>query len=227
MSPAQNSAGQIIWHYPYLPGTETQWTGWNYFGAPSRGIGPRFANLLLPEQFGTYLVDATVRPRVNALTFDFDRDPATLIRARGIYDATSTDLRVFKQRGGKIVMWHGWADGAISAASSIGYYEAVRAVMGGRADTEDFFRLFLVPGVHHGGGGPGLAEFDTLTALERWVEKGEPPMEVIASRSLNGVRERARPVYPYPVLARYTGRGDPKQPASFERFDRDISRGAR
>jgi feruloyl esterase len=224
MLPAQNSAGQVIWRYPYLPGTETQWAGWNYFGAPSRGIVPRLANVLLPEQFGTFLVDATVRPRVSALTFDFDRDPPTLSRARGIYDATSADIRVFKQRGGKIVMWHGWADGAVSAASSIGYYEAVRAVMGGRADTENFFRLFLVPGVHHGGGGPGFAEFDTLTALERWVENGEPPMEVIASRSLNGVRERSRPVYPYPVLARYTGHGDPKQAASFERFDPDISR---
>jgi feruloyl esterase len=117
------------------------------------------------------------------------------------------------------VLWHGWADGAISAASSIGYYEAVRAVMGGRAQTEAFFRLFLVPGVHHGGGGPGLTEFDTLTVLERWVEQREPPMKVIASRSLNGVVERSRPVYPYPVLARYRGQGDPKQAASFEALD--------
>jgi len=219
MSPARNSAGRIIWRYPYLPGTETQWVGWNYFGAPSRGIVPRVANLLLPKQFGTYLVDATVRPRVNALTFDFDRDPPTLTRARRIYDATSADLRAFEQRGGKIVLWHGWADGAMSAASSIGYYESVRAVMGGRAQTDAFFRLFLVPGVHHGGGGPGLTEFDTLTALERWVEHGEPPTKLTSSRSLNGVAERSRPVYPYPVLAHYTGHGDPKQAASFEPMD--------
>jgi len=216
MSPAKNSAGEVIWRYPYLPGTETQWVGWNYFGAPSRGIVPRLANVLLPAQFGTYLIDATIRPRVSALTFDFDRDPPTLARARGIYDATSANLRAFKRHGGKIVLWHGWADGAISAASSIGYYEAVRGAMGGRAQTEDFFRLFLVPGVHHGGGGPGLTEFDTLTALERWVEDGEPPIKVIASRSLNGVVERSRPAYPYPVLARYTGHGDPKQAVSFE-----------
>ena len=221
MSPARNSAGQIIWAYPYLPGTETQWVGWNYFGAPSRGIVPRLANLVLPEQFGTYLVGATVRPRTNALTFDFDRDPPTLVRSRRVYDATSPDLRAFRRHGGKIVLWHGWADAAISATSSIGYYEAVRAVMGGRAQTEAFFRLFLVPGVHHGGGGPGLTEFDTLTALERWVEDGEPPIKLIAARSENGVVERSRPVYPYPVLARYTGHGDPKHEASFEPFDRD------
>ena len=219
MAPARNSAGEIIWSYPYLPGTETQWVGWNYFGAPSQGIVPRLANRVLPEQFGGYLIDATVRPHVSALTFDFDRDPPTLTRARRIYDATSVDLHAFKQRGGKILLWHGWADGAISAAASVGYYQAVEAAMGGRAQTETFFRLFLIPGVHHGGGGPGLTEFDTLTALEKWVETSEPPTMLIASSSVNGVRERSRPVYPYPILARYAGHGDPKHADSFEPFD--------
>jgi feruloyl esterase len=116
-------------------------------------------------------------------------------------------------------MWHGWADGAIMATSSIGYYEGVMRLMGGRKQTEDFFRLFLVPGVHHGGGGPGLTEFDALTALENWVEKGLAPEKLIASRSTNGVVERSRPVFPYPILARYSGKGDAKQADSFVRFD--------
>ena len=219
MAPATNSKGEILWAYPYIPGTETQWAGWNYFGAPSPAYPPRFANMDLPKQYLRYFVDEKMREKGDALSFDFDRDPATLARARRIYDATSVDLRAFKTRPGKILMWHGWADGAIPASSSIGYYQAVTKFMGGRKQTEDFFRLFLIPGVHHGGGGPGLTEFDALTALENWLEKGQAPEKLIAQRSSNGVVERSRPVYPYPVLAHYSGNGDPKQAASFVSFD--------
>ncbi|MBB5344336.1 tannase/feruloyl esterase family alpha/beta hydrolase [Tunturibacter empetritectus] len=219
MSPATNTKGEVLWAYPYIPGTETQWEGWNYFGTPSPGYPPRFANMELPGEYLRYFVDEKTRKNVDALNFDFDHDPATLARARRIYDATSVDLRAFKARGGKIVMWHGWADGAIPATSSIGYYEGVTKLMGGRKQTEDFFRLFLIPGVHHGRGGPGFTEFDTLTALETWVEKGEAPEELIARRSSNLVMERSRPVFPYPVLARYSGKGDPKQAESFVPVD--------
>jgi feruloyl esterase len=219
MAPATNSKGEVLYAYPYIPGTETQWAGWNYFGAPGRGYVPRFANMELPGQYVKYLVDEKRRENVDALNFDFEREPATLARARRIYDATSFDLRAFKARGGKILLWHGWADGAIIATSSIGYYEGVMKAMGGRKQTEDFFRLFLVPGVHHGGGGPGFTEFDTMTALENWVEKGQAPEKLIAGRLSNGVVERTRPVFPYPILARYSGKGDPKQADSFMPVD--------
>ena len=69
--------------------------------------------------------------------------------------------------------------------------------------------------MHHCAGGPGLTDFDALTLLENWVEKGQPPDVMIASRKANGVTERTRPIYPYPVLARYSGQGDPKQASSF------------
>ena len=219
MEPATNSKGEVIYAYPYIPGTETQWVGWNFFGAPRPNYPPRIANLELPGQFIGYLADATVRHNVDALVFNFDRDPETLVRARRIYDATSFDLRAFKARGGKILMWHGWADGAIMATSSIGYYEGVTKMMGGLRETETFFRLFLVPGVHHGSGGPGYTEFDTLTALEHWVEKGHPPERLIVGRLKDGVLERTRPVYPYPLVARYSGTGDPTQASSFVPVD--------
>ncbi|HST08863.1 MAG TPA: tannase/feruloyl esterase family alpha/beta hydrolase, partial [Terriglobales bacterium] len=219
MTPVTNSKGEVLYAYFYLPGSETQWVGWNFFGAPSGGLRPRVANLYLPEQYLKYLTDEKVREKADPLKFDFDRDPSTLARARKIYDASTTDLHAFKERGGKILMWHGWADGAIPATSSIGYYEGVMRLMNGREKTEDFFRLFLVPGVHHGGGGPGLAEFDALTALENWVERGQPPEKLIACRSTGGAVERCRPVFPYPILARYTGKGDPKQADSFVPLD--------
>lgn len=219
MTPATNSKGEVLYAYPHLPGTETEWEGWNYHGVPRPGYPPRFANMDLPRVYLKYLVDEKMRDKGAALSFDFDRDAATLDRARRIYDATSVDLRAFKERGGKILMWHGWADAGIMATSSIGYYEAVMKFMGGRKQTEDFFRLFLVPGVHHGGGGPGLTDFDALTALENWVEKGAAPEKLIACRSINGVVERCRPAFPYPVLAHYSGKGDPKQADSFVPFD--------
>ena len=219
MTPATNSKGKVIYGYPYVPGTETQWAGWNFFGAPRPNFPPRSANLELPGQYIGYMADETVRHNVDALTFNFDRDPETLARARRIYDATSVDLRAFKARGGKILMWHGWADGAIVATSSIGYYEGVTKAMGGREPTEQFFRLFLVPGVHHGSGGPGYTEFDTLSALEDWVEKGRPPDKLIVGRMKNDILERTRPIYPYPVLARYSGKGNPLQADSFVPVD--------
>ena len=219
MTPATDSRGQVVYAYPYLPGTETMWAGWNYFGSPRPGITPRLANLELPGQYEKYLADEKIRPKADALTFDFDRDPNSLARARSIYDATSFDLHAFEDRGGKLLVWHGWADGAIMATSSIGYYEGVTRLMGGRKRTEDFFRLFLVPGVHHSGGGPGFTEFDSMSALENWVEKGQAPEKLIAGRLSNGVVERTRPIFPYPILARYSGRGDPKQADSFVPFD--------
>jgi len=219
MTPVTNSKDQVLYAYPYIPGTETMWAGWNYFGAPRPGITPRLANLELPRQYGNYLLDEKVRENEDALTFNFDRNPADFARARRIYDATSFDLREFKARRGKLLVWHGWADGAIMATSSIGYYEGVAKFMGGRKQTEDFFRLFLVPGVHHSGGGPGFTEFDSMSALEGWVEKGQAPDKFVACRLAEGAVERCRPVFSYPVVTRYSGKGDAKQAESFVPFD--------
>lgn len=219
MSPATNARGEVVYAYPYLPGTETQWVGWNYYGLMRPGRPQRLANAELPGQFERFFVDEKVRNIVDPLQFDFDREPATFARSRRIYDALSVDLRAVKDRGGKILLWHGWADGAIMATSSIGYYQAVVKFIGGRKETEDFFRLFLIPGVHHGGLGPGFTEFDSFTALENWVERGIAPDKLIASRMSNGAIERSRPVYPYPIQARYTGKGDARQSESFEPFD--------
>jgi feruloyl esterase len=219
MTPVTNSKGELLYAYPYIPGTETEWARWN-FSIPRAGESASpTANYLLAEQFVKYLADPKPRTAADPLRFDFDRDPATLSRARKVYDATSYDLNSFKARGGKILMWHGLADGGIMATSSIGYYEGVMKRMGGREKTEGFFRLFLIPGVHHCAGGPGLTDFDALTALENWVEKGEPPTVLISQRSRNGAVERALPIYPYPVVPRYSGSGDPNQASSFLPFD--------
>jgi len=219
MSPATNSKGEVVYAYPYVPGTETQWAGELYYGLMRPGRPPRLSKAQLPGQFERYFVDEKMRNIVDPLQFDFDREPATFARSRRVYDALSLDLRAVKNRGGKILLWHGWADGSIMANSSIGYYQGVVKFMGGRKETEDFFRLFLIPGVHHGGLGPGFTEFDSFTALENWVERGIAPDKLIASRMSNGAIERSRPVYPYPIQARYTGKGDARQSEGFEPFN--------
>lgn len=220
MSPVVNSKRQVVYAYPFIAGTETEWTGWVYGRGSNPATAGRSANFTLNDQFFKYMADPVARPGVDPLTFDFDREPSTLVRARRTYDATSYDLRPFKARGGKMLMWHGLSDAAIMASSSVGYYEGVQKFMGGRAKTDDFFRLFLIPGVHHCAGGPGLTEFDALTLLENWVEKGQAPEVLIASRAVNGATERTRPIYPYPMLARYAGQGDPKHASSFVPADR-------
>ena len=215
MRPAVNSKGEVVYAYGDIAGTATEWAGWHYGRGGNPAAPQAFANYSLHEQFLKYMADPTVRKDVDPLKFDLDRGPASLARARKLYDATSPDLRRFKSRGGKLLMWHGLSDAAILATSSVAYYEDVQKLMGSRAATQDFFRLFLIPGVHHCSGGPGLTDFDALTLLENWVEKGQPPDVLMASRKVNGVTERTRPIYPYPMLARYSGQGDPKQASSF------------
>jgi Tannase and feruloyl esterase len=182
MTSPTNSRGDVIYRYPYLPGTETEWAGWNFAAIRAGRLIPEFGNFKVADQYLKYLADAAVRADVDVLRFDFDRDPATLTRARALYDATSPNLAAFKARGGKLLLWHGLADSGIAATSSVGYYESVVDALGGRAQVDDFFRMFLIPGVHHCGGGPGLVEFDAFSALEDWVERARPPDRLMASR---------------------------------------------
>jgi feruloyl esterase len=214
MAPVTNSKGQVLYKPTDIPGTATEWGFWHY----QRGDQPS-GNYTIIDQFLRFMADPTVRTAVDPMTFDFDKTPQTLDRARALYNATSFDLRAFKARGGRMLMWHGLSDAAITATSSIAYYDGVEKLMGGRAQTQDFFRLFLVPGVHHCAGGPGFAQFDALTLLENWVEKGQAPDVLIASRVAGGAVERSRPIYPYPLLARYSGQGDPKAASSFVAHD--------
>jgi len=218
MTPVVDSKTQVLYKSTDIPGTATEWGFW-YYQRPGPSTGASNANYTIHDQFMRFMADPTVRTGVDPLTFDFDKGPGTLTRARALYDATSFDLRAFKARGGKMLMWHGLSDAAITASSSTAYYDGVEKLMGGRAQTQDFFRLFLVPGVHHCAGGPGFTEFDALTLLENWVEKGQAPDVMIASRLANGAIDRSRPIYPYPLLARYAGQGDPKNAASFVAHD--------
>ncbi|HJS84160.1 MAG TPA: tannase/feruloyl esterase family alpha/beta hydrolase, partial [Acetobacteraceae bacterium] len=132
--------------------------------------------------------------------------------------ATDPDLTRFAARGGKLLLWHGWADQHITPQSTLEYYHAMREFMGPKA-VERFARLYLFPGVAHCGGGLGPDTFDILTPVMAWVESDTAPGEIIASKmDSNGTVTRTRPVFPYPTVARYAGSGSIDDAANFVAF---------
>jgi feruloyl esterase len=152
-------------------------------------------------------------------TFDLGRpaDYEAFVKAETklapILNATNPNLQEFRKRGGKLLQYHGWSDQLIAAQNSIDYYESVRSALGGNVD--DFYRLFMAPGMAHCGGGPGPNSFDMQAALEEWVEKGVAPEQIIATHATNGVVDRLRPLCPYPKVAIYKGKGDTNDAANF------------
>ena len=149
-------------------------------------------------------------------TFDVDRDGPKLQPFMDVFSPTSPDLSKLRSRGGKLILYHGWADPALSALVTIAYYDDVVKKAGGRPQSDRFVELFMAPGMHHcQGTGPGPNRFDMVTALDEWVDKGTAPARVVATHATNGVIDRTRPLCPYPQVAKYTGRGSVDAAESF------------
>jgi feruloyl esterase len=143
-------------------------------------------------------------PNVDWRKFDLDRDMKYLDEKIGYVDAVDPDLRKFKSRGGKLLLSHGWSDTGITPETTIWYYDRVLDKMGSRQS--DWMRLFMVPGMGHCGGGPGVNTFDSIGTLEQWVEKGVAPDTILGT----GAQGMTRPLCPYPQVAEYSGSGDLK-----------------
>ena len=187
-----------------LPGSENGWTdlGWTD-SARATGL----------EQF-RYLVYEDESWEVDQFLFEFAiaagerKDDDTV-------NALSPDLFEFIASGGKLIAYHGWADPQISPSNVTQYYDRVAQVHGGRENIHDSFRLYMAPGMAHCGGGPGPNSFDSLTALENWVENGQAPDEIVAAHQSNGVIDRSRPLCPYPEVAVYDGTGSSDEAENF------------
>ncbi len=139
-------------------------------------------------------------------------------RLAGLYDADDPDLSGFRADGGKLIIWHGWADQAISPYGTIDYYTAMTKAMGGLTATQQFARLFMLPGVNHCGGGQAPSQIDMVDPMVAWVEHGVAPASVIAtetSATSPATVVRTRPIYPYPEVARYNGTGSSDVAANF------------
>jgi feruloyl esterase len=149
-------------------------------------------------------------------TFDYDQDIALADRVVGSrVDQVNPDISAFKRRGGKLIVYNGWNDPVVNALDTIAYYERVRALEGSQQATDEFMRLFLVPGMGHCGGGAGTSSFDMVAALDAWVDRGIAPESVPASRVVAGTVTRTRPLCAYPRVARYVGSGSVDAASNF------------
>lgn len=120
----------------------------------------------------------------SADTLMFDRASADrLLPMAALYDASNPDLTAFRDRGGRPILYHGWADDSISPLSTLAYYAALQQRMGGLESTQPFARLFMFPGVYHCSGGEGSRHWDMLGPIIGWVERDEAPMQIVATQS--------------------------------------------
>jgi Tannase and feruloyl esterase len=137
-------------------------------------------------------------PAFKVTDYDFNKDPSRLAYSASVLNVATFnpssgeiefgDMSTFRQAGGKLIIWHGWADAGIPPQLTVDFYEALAKKSGGITATQDFARLFMVPGMDHCGiqtNGPGIAwsGIDPLTALEQWVEEGKAPSELIATKT--------------------------------------------
>lgn len=212
----------------YSPGTEAvpgNWAVWmTGAGAGQASIGSIFGNSF----FADFVFE---NPKWDFRTLNFDDDVKMAdAKFASVLDSTNPNMTPFKARGGKLIQYHGWGDAAIAPQSSVDYYESVLAKMGKK--TQDFYRLFMVPGMSHCGGGLGANVFgngasipqadathDVVIALDRWVEQGATPDQIIATRFVDGNPAKGvamtRPLCPYPKEAHYKGTGDTNVAANF------------
>lgn len=215
----KDSQGTQLFPGGLMPGSEINWVS-NIIAAPGRPS----VYLLFGGDFLKYLAfENDPGPAYDPLSFDFDKDVDRLAYMETLYSASNPDLWAFKNRGGKVILFQGWADQSVTPQGTIDYYEMMRRTMGGEASTTDFARLFMIPGMGHclGSASPGVNNFDQLTAIENWVEKNEAPEQIIANRQQDGRTMISRPLYPYPAVARHRGTGDFNDAASFTRFRAD------
>jgi hypothetical protein len=145
--------------------------------------------------------------------FDLEKDYDNLAFASQVLDAMNPDLTAFRQHGGKLLLYFGWADPQLNPRMGLEYYEGVVTKMG--PSTPEFARLFMVPGMFHCGGGIGTSTFDSVTPLIQWVESGNAPASIPAARVVNGQSVRTRPLCPWPEVARYKGSGSIDEAVNF------------
>jgi len=147
-------------------------------------------------------------------TFDYDKDVAAARDAgASVLDVPSDGLAKFFAKGGKLLLSHGWNDGLIPAGNSVAFYKTLLSELDAKTAAESV-RLFMVPGMGHCGGGDGPFVFDALSVIDAWVDKGNAPDRIVASRP-PGAPAMTRPLCPYPRAAKYLGKGSTDEAVNF------------
>jgi feruloyl esterase len=208
----KNAAGETV-AYPLSRGSEGSWTRFisvtKFANDDDFNTGPAGAGLggLRPLLFG----DANFK----LATFNVDKDYRSV---RGSpfaagYEAKDPDISAFVNAGGKLLLWHGMLDPGPSAVATIEYFDQVKKTTGPKVKAlDDSTRMFMLPGVYHCRGGPGADQFDAVSAIDNWVERGQAPANLVATRQDGAFK---RPMCAYPALPRYRGKGDPNAADSF------------
>ena len=221
-----DSKGRVV--YPgYVPGAEEGpggWALWITGPAPQKSLMAFFG-----KGFFTDFVHE--KPDWDFKDFHVDEDlKAATEKTAQALNATDPDLKAFKARGGKLILYHGWNDPAITGLNTVNYYQSVIKKMG-QNDVDSFVRLYMAPGMQHCGGGPGPDSFGQVgelrfdepshsvdASLEQWVEKGTAPSTIIASKFEGQDRSQpkmTRPLCVYSQTAKYKGSGDTNDAANF------------
>jgi pimeloyl-ACP methyl ester carboxylesterase len=214
---SKNSKGEQIFPGGLPKGSEPYWPVW------VTGLEPAGGKLIYSfgADFLRYMAfqdDPGERYRLT--DFNFDNDPPRLQFMANIYNAMNPDLSKFKARGGKLLMYHGLADPIVTPQNTLDYHASAEKAAGG--SVADHFRLFMIPGMDHcgipGQAGPGITEagFDPLGALEKWVENGTAPDQLLSTKTdREGKVLWTRPICAHPKRATYSGSGDVKDAANY------------
>jgi feruloyl esterase len=199
-SPAKKKNGELI--FPGKePGSEYQWA--------------QILNTAQPPAMlsqGTFQYATYQAATWDWHTFDLDRDTAAADEKFGYVNAPP-DFAAFKNRGGKLLLYHGWNDTAISPENTVNYYQDILKKMGGKQD--NWVRLFMEPGMQHCQGGPGPDQFNKMAILERWRETSSAPEVIIATHVTGNNIDMTRPLCPYPQVAVFKGTGSTNDAANF------------
>ncbi len=221
--PAEVAALQKLYEGARLKDGTQVYPGW------PRGFEPALAmaasDMVAALGSSTFKDMVYDNPHWDFTRIDYDRDVrAADAKIGATMNDGSVDLDAFRKAGGKLILWHGWSDPLISTLHTVGYYNQLARHFAAPGDDDatavakvsDFARLFLAPGVYHCGGGPGPNVLATLPALEAWVERGVAPDSIPAThRTREGKVDRTRPICAAPRRARYDGKGDINDAASF------------
>jgi feruloyl esterase len=230
-SGARNSAGTALYaSFPYDAGVSgAGWAAWKQGNSITLDPAAAAFTFTTPPQSASLLSQLSSY----ALNFSMDTDAPKIFATSGAYTESSwsfmtppdeANLSGLRQRGAKLMVYHGTSDPVFSSNDTTDWYQRVMAANGG--DASSFARLFTVAGMNHCSGGPAADQFDMLTPMIAWVEQGKAPDSVIATArdASNAIPNsevpaqwgagRTRPLCPYPKVARYKG-GDVNSAASF------------
>jgi feruloyl esterase len=178
-------------------------------------IGPQsFQALFANQVFGSFLLND---PHWDFRSFDLARDSMRADQEIGpLLNSNDPDLSAFAARGGKLILFQGWADAAITPFGTIEYYRDIQRKMGNK-QAQQFVRLFMAPGMMHCSGGPGPSIFDAVAAVDAWRQKNEAPESLLAAKYADsaaaltaappGQPLMTRPLCAYPRVAHWTGKG--------------------